>query len=94
MRTLSRTITKTLAALTAMMVVCAAPALAGADPSGRDCGNDPETTGALSADPRSLHLPGERPNRVGAIPPEESWQEEARESAEQRWRDLLACGVD
>ena len=76
------------------MAVCATPALAQAYPQARDCGQDPETTGALPADPRSLLMPGERLVRADTDPPEVSWQDEAQESSEQRRRDLLACGVD
>ncbi|MGU3666725.1 hypothetical protein ACLBX9_21245 [Methylobacterium sp. A49B] len=83
-----------LLAFTSAMIVCAGAALAQTDPPDRDCSHDPETTGSLSLDPRSLHLPAARPGRVEVTPPEDSWQEEARENAEQRRRDLLACGVD
>lgn len=83
-----------LIAFTSAMIVCAGPALAQTDLPDRDCGHDPETTGSLSVDPRSLHLPTERSDRVAVDPPEDSWQEEARAHAEQRRRDLLACGVD
>jgi hypothetical protein len=81
-------------AIAAAMVVCAGPALAQADQTVRDCDQDPETTGALPADPRSLYMPGEGPIRANTDPPEVSWQAEARESSEQRRRDLLDCGVD
>ncbi|MBE7246200.1 MAG: hypothetical protein INR63_14730 [Actinomycetospora chiangmaiensis] len=80
--------------IAAAMALCATPALAQADPPARECGQDPETTGALPADPRSLYLPGQHPFRADRDPPEVSWQDEARESSEQRRRDLLACGVD
>jgi hypothetical protein len=80
--------------LAAVMVVCAAPALAQADQVARVCDQDPETTGALAADPRSLYLPGERPVRPDPDPPEVSWQDQARENAEWRKRYLLGCGVD
>jgi hypothetical protein len=83
-----------LIAFTSAMIVCAGPALAQTDPPDRDCGHDPETTGSLSLDPRSLHLPSEKADRVAVTPSEDSWQEEARENAERRRRDLLACGVD
>ncbi|TXN54045.1 hypothetical protein [Methylobacterium sp. WL2] len=76
------------------MVVCAGPALAQTGQLARDCDQDPETTGALPADPRSLYMPGERPFRVDPDPPEVSWQDEAQENSEQRRRDLLDCGVD
>ena len=84
---------KALLAIAAAMVVCAGPALAQADQPARYCDMDPETTGSLAADPRSLYLPGQHPIRVDRDPPE-SWQAEARETAEQRRQDLLACGVD
>jgi hypothetical protein len=80
--------------LAAAMVVCAAPAFAQVGQLARDCDQDPETTGALAADPRSLYLPGERPVRADLDRPEESWQDRARENAEQRRRDLLECGVN
>lgn len=83
-----------LLALAAAMVVCAGPALAQADQLVRNCDMDPETTGSLATDPRSVYLPGQRPARVDRDPPEVSWQAEARESSEQRRHDLLDCGVD
>jgi hypothetical protein len=83
-----------LIAYTVAATVCAGPAFAQAYRPGQDCGQDPETTGSLTVDPRSLHLPGERSDRVKVTPPEDSWQEEAREEAERHRRDLLACGVD
>ncbi|XYD12271.1 hypothetical protein R1A27_30175 (plasmid) [Methylobacterium sp. NMS12] len=89
---------RTLIAFTSVMIVCAGPAFAQAGRLDGNCGDDPETTGALSADPRSLYLPGERPTQdqdtVEITPPEESWQEAAREDAERRRRGILACGVD
>lgn len=78
----------------AAMVVCAGPALAQAGQPARDCDQDPETTGSLAADPRSVYLPGQHPVRVDPDPPEVSWQAEARETVEQRRQDLLNCGVD
>ena len=83
-----------LLAIAAAMIVCAGPALAQVDQPARDCGQDPETTGALAGDPRSLLMPGERLVTADTDPPEVSWQDEARENSEQRRRDLLACGVD
>ena len=83
-----------LIAFTLAATVCAGPAFAQAHRPGQECGQDPETTGSLTVDPRSLHLLGERPDRVKVTPPEDSWQEEAREEAERHRRDLLACGVD
>ena len=83
-----------LLAFAVAVVVCAGPALALADQPARDCDRDPETTGALPGDPRSLYLPGERPVKADRDPPEASWQDEARETSEQRRRNLLACGVD
>mgnify|MGYP001603358034 CR=1 FL=1 len=83
-----------LLAFAVAIVVCAGPALALADQPARDCDRDPETTGALPGDPRSLYLPGERPVKADRDPLEASWQDEARETSEQRRRDLLACGVD
>ncbi|MCJ2053885.1 hypothetical protein [Methylobacterium sp. J-070] len=83
-----------LLAIAAALVVWAGPALAGADQPARDCDRDPETTGALPADPRSLYMLGERPVRADPDPPEASWQDEARASSEQRRRDLLDCAVD
>jgi len=80
--------------IAAAMAVCATPALAQPYPQACDCGQDPETTGALSADPRSLYLPGQQPFRADRDPPEVSWQDEARETIEQRRQDLLECGVD
>ena len=89
---------RTLIAFTSVMIVCAGPALAQTGRPGGNCGDDPETTGALPADPRSLYLPGERPARdqdtVEITPPEESWQAAAREDAERRRCAILACGVD
>ena len=83
-----------LLAIAAAMVVCAGPAFAEVGQPARDCGQDPETTGALAGDPRSLLMPGERLVRADIDPPEVSWQSEAQETSEQRRRDLLACGVD
>lgn len=83
-----------LIAFTLAATVCAGPAFAQVHRPALDCDHDPETTGSLTADPRSLLLPGERPDRVKVTPPEDSWQEEAREEAERHRRDLLACGVD
>lgn len=83
-----------LLALAAAMAVCAGPALAQADQPTRDCGMDPETTGTLADDPRSVYLPGQHPVKADRDPPEVSWQDEAQESSEQRRRDLLDCGVD
>lgn len=80
--------------IAAATAVCATPALAQANPPARDCGKDPETTGALPVDPRSLYLPGRHPVQADRDPPEISWQDEARESSEQGQRDLLNCGVD
>jgi hypothetical protein len=76
------------------LVVYAGPALAETDQLARDCDQDPETTGALPANLRSLYMPGERPVRADPDPPEVSWQDEARENSEQRRRDMLECGVD
>lgn len=83
-----------LLAFTVAIVVCAGPTLALADQPARDCGQDPETTGALPGDPRSLYLPGQRPVKADPDPPEISWQDEARETSEQRRRHLLDCGAD
>lgn len=83
-----------LPAIAAALIVCAAPTLAEAHQWARDCDQDPETTGALASDPRSLYMPGERPVRADTDLSEVSWQDEAREISEQRRRDLLACGVD
>ncbi|WP_290356250.1 hypothetical protein [Methylobacterium longum] len=83
-----------LLAIAAALAVCAGPAVAQAHQPARDCNQDPETTGALPADPRSLYMPGERPVRTDSDPPEVSWQDEAQGNSEQRRRDLLACGVD
>ncbi len=80
--------------IAAVTVVCAGPVLAQADQLARDCDMDPETTGSLPADPRSPYMPGERPVRADADPPEVSWQDEAQENSEQRRRDLLDCGAD
>ena len=80
--------------IAAAMVVCAGPALAQADQQARKCDQDPETTGALPADPRSLYMPGERSLRADPDPPEMSWQDEAQENSEQRMRDLLDCVVN
>ncbi|MCJ2067296.1 hypothetical protein MKK75_00475 [Methylobacterium sp. J-030] len=83
-----------LLAIAAAMAVCAGAAFAQADQPARDCDMDPETTGSLASDPRSLYLPGQHRFRADLDPPEASWQDEARESSEQRRRDLLDCGVD
>lgn len=83
-----------LLAFAVAIVVCAGPTLALADQPARDCDREPETTGTLSGDPRSLYLPSERPVKADRDPPEVSWQDEARETSEQRRRDLLDCGVD
>ena len=81
-------------AFAAAMALCAGPALAQADQVGRDCYEDPETTGSLPSDPRSVLMPGERPVTVDKDPPEASWQTQAEETSEQRRQDLLDCGVD
>lgn len=83
-----------LLAIAAVLVVCTGPAFAEVGQPTRNCDQDPETTGALAGDPRSLLMPGERLVRADTDPPEVSWQSEAQESSEQRRRDLLACGVD
>ena len=85
---------RTLLAIAAAVAVCAGPAFAQADQGARFCDQDPETTGALPADPRSLLMPGERLVTADTNPPEVSWQDQANESSEQRRPDLLGCGVD
>jgi hypothetical protein len=85
---------RALLAFAAAMVVCAGPAFAQADKPARDCDIDPETTGALAADPRSVYLPGQHPRQADRDPSEVNWQAEARETDEQRRQDLLECGVD
>ncbi len=85
---------RTLLAFTAAMVVCAGPAFAQADQPARNCDLDPETTGSLAADPRSVYLPGQHPVQADRDPPEASWQDQAQENSEQRQRDLFDCGVD
>ena len=77
-----------------VLAVCAGPAFAQVDRLAQGCMQDPETTGSLRADPRSLLLPGERLVEADPDQHEESWQAEAREDFEQRRRDLLDCGVD
>jgi len=77
-----------------VVAVCAGPAFAQAGQPARNCDLDPETTGSLAADPRSVYLPGEHPVQADRDPPEVSWQDQAQESSEQRQRDLLNCGVD
>lgn len=82
-------------AVAVALAVTAGPVLAQGDPPGQDCGPaDPETTGSLPSDPRSLFMPGEHPTVANTDPPEASWQDEARESSEERQRDLLDCGVN
>lgn len=83
-----------LLAIAAAMAVCVGPALAQVDQPARDCDQDPETTGSLAGDPRSVYLSGQHPVRADPDPPEASWQDEARETFEQRRQDLLDCGVD
>lgn len=83
-----------LLAVAAAMVMCAGPALAQTGELARGCDQDPEMTGSLTADSRSIYLPGQHPARADRDPPEVRWQDEARESSEQRRRDLLECGVD
>ena len=85
---------RALLAFAAAMVVYAGPTFALADQPARNCDLDPETTGSLAADPRSVYLPGHHPVQAEQDPPEVSWQAEARESSDQRQRELLACGVD
>jgi hypothetical protein len=80
--------------LAAALAVCAGPAVAQGDQLVSDCYEDPETTGSLPTDPRSLFMPGERPVTADAKPRDESWQAQAEETSEQRRQDLLACGVD
>lgn len=81
-------------AFAAALAVCAGPAFAQADRLAQGCVQDPETTGSLSTDPRSLYLPGERLSGADVDPPAESWQAEARENFEQRRQDMLECGAD
>ena len=83
-----------LLAITATLVACAGPTLVKANQLGRDCYEDPETTGSLPADPRSVFMPGERPVTANTDTPEESWQAQAEETIEQRRQDLLNCRVD
>lgn len=85
---------RNLLAIATAIAVCGSPAFAQANQSARGCNMDPETTGSLAADPRSVYLPGQHPAQADRDPPEASWQDEARESSEQRQRDLLECGVD
>lgn len=85
---------KKLLAIAVAMVACVGPTLAMAEQPAPACDQDPETTGALPSDPRSLYLPGQHPVQADRDPPEASWQAEAQESSEQRQRDLLKCGVD
>lgn len=85
---------RSLLASATAIAVCAGAAFAQASQPARDCDMDPETTGSLAADPRSVYLPGQHPTQADRDPPEASWQDEARESSKQRRRDLLECGVD
>lgn len=86
---------KKLLALSVIMAACAMPAFAEGDRTHLDCGStEPETTGALPSDPRSLRLASETPSTAGADPSEEPWQERADEDAERRRERLVMCGVD
>lgn len=85
---------KKLSAPVAAMLVCAAPALAQAYEPDDACGG-PQTTGSL---PVELHKPtfmGALSGRVETTPPEESWQEQAKEDAERRRREEVeGCSVE
>ncbi len=86
---------KKLLALSVVMAACAMPAFAEGDRTHLDCGpTEPETTGSLSSDPRSLRLAAERPSTATSDAPEEPWQQLADEDAERRRERLIMCGVD
>lgn len=86
---------KKLLAFSVVMATCAMPTFAQDDRTHLDCGSpEPETTGSLSSDPRSLRLLSERPGMAASNTPDEPWQERADEDAERRRQRLVMCGVD
>lgn len=86
---------KMLLALSVVMAACAMPAFAQGDRTHLDCGpTEPETTGSLPSDPRSLRLSTESRSAAAADASEEPWQERADEDAERRRERLVMCGVD
>jgi hypothetical protein len=71
--------------LAAAMTVCAAPVLAEADRPDRDC--SPQTTGSLPSEGHGVRGVDSLLTGVKVAPPEESWQDQARENAELRRRE-------
>jgi hypothetical protein len=69
----------------AAMAVGTAPVLAEADRLNRTC--SPPTTGSLPSDMNDLEGANSLSTRVKVTPPEDSWQERAREDAELRRRE-------
>lgn len=85
---------KKLLALISALVVCAAPALAQNSRIGTGCA-DPQTTGSLPAGMAATSFAIIASSRQKVIPPEESWQEQARENAERRRREEAeGCSVE
>jgi ABC-type molybdate transport system substrate-binding protein len=84
-----------LVAIMAVMTLCAASASAHADRREQGCGlAEPETTGSLPADPRSLRLTSEKPDVADAGSLDEPWQQQADEEAELHRERLVTCGGD
>jgi hypothetical protein len=73
-------------ALAATLVVCATPARAQVTRADPAC-EDPQTTGSLPGKALGAAPLMGRPARIAMTPPEDSWQEEAREGAERRRRE-------
>lgn len=85
---------KKLLALAATMIVCAVPALAQDDRPDAEC-KEPQTTGSLHTERHRPAFMGSPLTSVDVTPPEESWQEQAREDAERHRRvEIEGCRVD
>lgn len=85
---------KKLSALAVAAIAYATPALAQGDRSDDACA-DPLTTGSLPVEVHGPAFAGGPSPRVKMTPPEESWQEQAREYAAVRRREEAAgCPVD
>ena len=84
-----------LVAFMAVMAMYATPAFAQVDRLEGVCGpTEPETTGSLPIDPRSLRLPNEKADVADTSSLDEPWQEQAGEEAELRRERLVMCGSD
>ncbi len=83
-----------LLAFVSVLIVCAAPALAQVNRTETGC-TDPQTTGSLSAEAPDLRTASMASIRQKVTPPEESWQEQAREDAERRRRgEAEGCSAE